>query len=120
MWHRKQFRDQVLSWLGDEVVDGVALGSPPDHVFGEPKSEFDGVVFDESNTADAPYAHKLFPWDEVQKLIDYEYNAGFGGAGCHPIYLWTPTRILYIHEYDGSTSLSTIPRHPVDGRVGFG
>lgn len=55
----------------------------------------------------------VLPWAEAREWLDYEFDDGFGGADCHPIYAWTATRVMMIGEYDGSTRLEVVPRHPV-------
>ena len=45
-------------------------------------------------------------------VLDKLFYSGFGSAGCDPFYAWTPTHVLFVHEYDGSTSLQAIPRNP--------
>jgi hypothetical protein len=44
--------------------------------------------------------------------VDREYDDGFGGADCHSLYAWTASRIFFVFEYDGATSLHWLPRHP--------
>ena len=55
----------------------------------------------------------VLPWVEARALLDYEYNNGFGGADCHPVFAWTPTRVLFVHEYDGATGVQWVPREPI-------
>lgn len=57
---------------------------------------------------------KVVPWSEARPFLDYQYDTGFGGADCHPVYAWTPTRVLFVHEYDGSTGVVSVPRNPTD------
>lgn len=45
--------------------------------------------------------------------IDAEYDNGYGGADCFPFYAWTASRVFFVAEYDGSTGLAWVPRHPV-------
>lgn len=47
------------------------------------------------------------------KKIDQEYDSGYGGADCFPLYAWTKSRVFFISEYDGSTCVSYVPRNPV-------
>src|SRR5579862_171863 len=54
----------------------------------------------------------LKPEVALQKL-DLEFNDGFGGADCFPILAWTKSRVFFIHEYDGATSLRWVPRKPI-------
>ncbi|MVB00031.1 hypothetical protein GN330_22530 [Nitratireductor sp. CAU 1489] len=49
--------------------------------------------------------------DGLRKL-DQEFDCGFGGADCFPMYAWTKTRVFLVHEYDGATKLGWVPRNP--------
>ena len=44
--------------------------------------------------------------------MDYEYEAGFGSMDCDDITFWTVKHVFYIHEYDGSTAIHSVPRNP--------
>lgn len=52
--------------------------------------------------------------------VNQEYDSGFGGADCFPLYAWTETRVYFVHEYDGATGLSWLPRNPRDAKPSFG
>jgi hypothetical protein len=56
----------------------------------------------------------VLPASEALDLLDYDFDSGFGGRECHAFYAWTASRIIFLHEYDGSTSVCWIPRHPID------
>ncbi len=47
------------------------------------------------------------------KKLDVNYDSGYGGADCFPMLAWSRNRIYFISEYDGATSLNSVPRHPV-------
>ncbi len=53
-------------------------------------------------------------------LLDQEYDNGYGGADCRPMYAWTATRIYLIGEYDGATGPYWVPRNPIACEPGFG
>lgn len=36
---------------------------------------------------------------------------------CHDILVYTSTSVIYVHEYDGSTTLRSIPRNPPTFKV---
>jgi hypothetical protein len=57
---------------------------------------------------------QLLPWKEARKFLDFEYDSGFGAPGCPAIYAWTPTKVLFVVQYDGSTWVTMVPRHPKD------
>jgi hypothetical protein len=52
------------------------------------------------------------PWEQAKGWFDYEYDDGYGGSDCHPVYIWTATRVLFVVEYDGATSMASVPRCP--------
>jgi len=54
----------------------------------------------------------VLTWDEARPLLDYEFHDGFGGAECNPVEVYTPTRVLFVHEHDGSTCMVWVPRNP--------
>jgi hypothetical protein len=47
------------------------------------------------------------------RKVDEEYDSGYGGADCYPLYAWTKSRVFFVGEYDGATGLSYVPRDPV-------
>src|SRR5438046_937110 len=51
--------------------------------------------------------------------IDQEFDEGYGGADCYPLFAWTRSRIFFIHEYDGAVSLHWVPRFPTEGEPDF-
>jgi hypothetical protein len=77
-----------------------------------------GIVFEDSRDWDeyrwwaglAPDV--LMTWEQVRPLCDREYSTDFGAQECPDFCAWTPTRVLFIHEYDGSTYVRTVPRNP--------
>lgn len=46
-------------------------------------------------------------------LLDEEYDSGYGGADCFPMYAWSASWVWFIGEYDGATGLASVPRNPV-------
>ena len=57
--------------------------------------------------------------DEGLALVNIEFDNGYGGADCFPVYAWTPNFIFAISEYDGATGYHTIPRNPVASEPEF-
>lgn len=57
---------------------------------------------------------EVLSWEEARPLLDYEYDSGYGAPDCHAIYAWTETHIVYVSQYDGSTSIYRLPRNPSD------
>lgn len=52
-------------------------------------------------------------WEDVAELLDYTYDTGYGGVECHAITAWTPTRVLFVGCYDGSSWVQSVPRNPI-------
>jgi len=98
------FAEDIERAAGDEPIEAitVAFFRPPWD--SEPEQDAKGFP--------APLTGKPVPWADVRALLDYEYDDGYGGADCHAVYAWTPTRVLFVHEYDGSTSIAAVPRNP--------
>lgn len=73
----------------------------------------------ESDDAPLPDEHVVLSREDGLRKLDQEYNDGYGGADCFPMYAWSKSRVYFIHEYDGSTSLSSEPRNPVPCKPDF-
>jgi hypothetical protein len=58
--------------------------------------------------------NRVLPWDEAKKLLDYEYNEGYGSVDSHAITAWTENWVIFVGCYDGSSWVDRVPRHPVD------
>ncbi len=95
------FKQDILEAAAGEPILAIAVsdrrtrypyGESPDH-----------------NLGSAPVA-----WEAAAPVLDYEYDDGYGGQDCHDIWAWTATRVLFIHEYDGSTSVVSVARNPED------
>lgn len=64
------------------------------------------------NYKDLPFG-EVKKWEEVEDLLDFEYDSGYGTQECPNITAWTRNYVLFVKEYDGSTYVSFIRRHPV-------
>lgn len=61
---------------------------------------------------DSDGPHDPMPWIDARELLDYDWRGGFGDLDCHAVYVWTDSRVIFVDEYDTSTSLAWVPRHP--------
>ena len=79
----------------------------------DPKT-IEGVVIGDKDWGDDNAVPKgsVLSWEEAEKYLDYEFDAGYGCVDCHAIYVWTPTVILFVSRYDGATEMNAIPRNP--------
>lgn len=95
----------IRKWLEEacaetgESIEGIVVG------------QHDGTRSDTPVNADE---NVLLPVDVALAKLDVEYDNGYGGADCFPIYAWTKTRVYFIGEYDGATGLDWIPRNPIN------
>jgi len=72
-----------------------------------------------SNRGNFEQYGKLITWNLARPILDYEYDSGYGGADCHAVYAWTETQVIFVTEYDGSTSLAEVPRNPTPCKPNF-
>ena len=51
-------------------------------------------------------------WDREKGRLDREFDHGHGLPGCPAVCAWTSTRVIFVDQYDGATSICWVPRHP--------
>lgn len=94
------FANDILEAAGKEPIEAVSVSSRRGSIWGEGDSD-----------------HNLGPypvsWEDAFPVLNYKYDTGYGGQDCHDVWVWTPTRVLFVHEYDGATWISSAPRAPV-------
>lgn len=91
------FKDQILDAANGEPILGAVIGE-----FGW--GDRDKPVL----------TSKLLTWEEVAPTLDYMHEDWAYNPQCHAIYAWTDSRVLFVHEYDGQTSVKFVPRNPID------
>jgi hypothetical protein len=93
------FAAEIEEFLQGEPVQGIVVGDK-----GHPwLTEY----------VEDRVTHPLMTWEEARPLLDYKCDHSYGVVRCHPIIIWTRTRIIYVECYDGATGLCDFPRHPV-------
>lgn len=87
--------------------------------FGE---TIEALVVGKHESSDEPAADENIVLTREAGLakLDYEYDNGYGGADCNPFYAWTKSRVFFVHEYDGLTSIVWVPRAPAAQEPMFG
>ena len=103
----------LVKWIedeaGNEKITAVVIGPVGgEHMFG------DDDVDNEVGEKETRPLGKVMMWSEAKELLNYEFSSDFGCVGCHAVYVWTKSSVLFVTQYDGSTSLGSVPRHPVD------
>ena len=93
----------LINWI-NETANGEEIEAI---IFGESDLTF----FEEDYTLH-PLRNKVISFEEAKPILDYEFNAGYGSSGCHPITAWTKSWVIFISTYDGSTCPCRLPRNP--------
>jgi len=52
--------------------------------------------------------------DEALKLLDFNFDSGYGGEEGYALYVWTKDWIIVKETYDGAEWYIKIPRNPTD------
>ncbi len=53
--------------------------------------------------------------EEAKPFLEgWSFSGGYGSPTCYATYIWTNRRVLWVTQYDGSTTLSSVPRHPME------
>lgn len=98
----------LKKWIEDmaegEPVEGVVIGEMG---WGDYGSD------DVSGYAEMP-KKVVLTWDVAAPMLSYEFSAGYGAPGCQAITAWTPSWVISVSTYDGSTSPFRLPRNPTD------
>lgn len=104
----------IADWMekmaGDEPIEAVVIGAHDDDMFNGS---------DDKPFNDAPIGC-VVSWETAKPFLQYEFDNGYGGAECHPVYVWTKTWLFVISEYDGATGPAKFPRNPMDIDPKFG
>ena len=87
------FKDDILAVAKGEPIVKICIANDNGHF-----------------TDDGSY--EFLDWKDVETTLDYEYNDDFGSADCHRIFAWTATKVIFVSEYDGATSVCWVHRDP--------
>ena len=98
------FLADIKEALWDEIPEAVKITS----LIGS----FSFMGEDPRDIPIKPFLNQNLSWEQAQPLLDYKYDPGYVGVDCHFLYIWTKDSVFYIHEYDGSTSVRSVPRNP--------
>lgn len=97
-------KDWIEEMAEGEPVEGVVLGEMG---WGDYGSD------DVPGYAEMP-KNVVLTWDVAAPLLTYEFSDGYGAPGCQAITAWTPSWVIGVSTYDGSTSPFRLPRNPTD------
>jgi hypothetical protein len=112
--------------------DGAAMSSAHEELLGElePGETIEAIVFGpwgwgveewepgygEPKIPPVPFSARghLLQWEEAEPyMTGWSFYGGFGSPSCYAICVWTNRRVGQVHEYDGSTRLTWVPRNPI-------
>jgi len=102
------FAKDILEEAGDEEIVGIVIGW-----YGWSTSSCDPSRIADDRNVPREKIGVVLTWEEAKPFLGYTYDSGYGGAECHAITAWTPTRVLFVAQYDGSTWLDSVPRDPL-------
>ena len=91
----------LLKQADGEKILGVVIGI---------KGWYEDEYSEDKNTPKGT----LLNWEEATKYIDYDFDAGYGGVGCHSILAWTKSWVITVGQYDGATWPYRLPRNPIN------
>ena len=108
------FWEYILETTDPEPIESIVIG------------EY-GWYSEESpnDTIPTERRYKLLSPEEARFYLSYDHDpgyasadapprGGYGSPGCHAVTIWTPQNIFFVVQYDGSTRLDKVPRHPVE------
>ena len=98
------YEELIAELHPDEIVEAIVFGAWEGEMWG------DLAKPPVSNT----HQCHIMTLKEAEPIMqNWHLNTGFGGADCYATYVWTNQRVFWVHEYDGSTGLRSMPRNPV-------
>lgn len=71
--------------------------------------------YDPNQDFKSSYGDLLSPDEMKSYLTRFSWNGGFGSPDCPAAVIWTNQRIFFPSQYDGATSLHSIPIEPEEG-----
>jgi len=92
-------------------IEEAAEGEPIEAiVIGE--MGWEGYGDDDRHAPGLARKGEILRWAEARPLLDYEYDRGFGAPDCQAIRAWTENKVIWVTQYDGSTSVNSALRNP--------
>ncbi len=102
------FWEYILETTDPEPIESIVIGAYG-WDYGQDKNDRDP-----NDTIPSERRFKLLTPAEARIYLSYEHDPGFGSPKCHAVTIWTPNHVFFVVQYDGSTRLDKVPRHPVE------
>lgn len=94
-----------------EIVKELTFAEEIEHRAGEPIISV--VIGGEAGPwASSGPESQVLPWGIGRKELDYIYDGGYAGDGCHNVVAWSENWVLFVGYYDGSCWVARVPRNP--------
>ena len=101
-------KDWILKVAEGEPVEAIVIGKPIQAVITAAPMDATWAHQDESKF------NRILSWEEAQPLIDYSFDSSYGVPRCHAVTAWTRTRVIFVSQYNGATSIEYAPRNPTN------
>ncbi len=112
------YKQDILDALHGETVEAIVIGAWEQSAYSLRNNGWNDRS-GRNPEAIKEITGKVITWEEAEKWLDYMYDGGYGGEDCHPVTIWTATRVLFCGLYDGSTWVTSVPRHPIEHNPEF-
>ena len=107
-------RGYMNAW--DEIQDDMGEGEVLEYVVFGPWSW--GGSRDNIPSPEVPpsiMGRRLLPQEAEPFLKTFGFDGGYGSPECYATWVYTNKRVMWVTQYDGSTCLDHMPRHPIQG-----
>lgn len=92
----------LQKWLDEELKEGEKIEAIC----------FGGIGWLRDHMEGLPEPEVLLTYEEAKPFLARKFDSGYGSAETPTMNVWTDKRILFVSEYDGSTSLNWFYRNP--------
>lgn len=101
-------KDWILKVADGEPVEAIVIGKPTQALNIASHIDATWARQDESKF------YRVLTWEEAEPLIDYSFDSSYGTPRCHAVTAWTKTRVIFVSQYNGATSIEYTPRNPTN------
>ncbi len=101
-------KEWILKVANGEPIEAIVIGKPVQASLVTPPADIPWAHQDESNF------NRVLSWHEAEPLIDYPFDSSYGLPRCHAVTAWTKSRVIFVSQYNGATSIEYAPRNPVN------
>ena len=90
-------KEKLLELTSGEEIEAICIGEK-------------GYNYEDET--DKPLFFPKSNIEEALKLLDFEFDSGYGGEEGYRLYAWTKTKVIIKSVYDGSEAYKVVPRNP--------